>query len=276
MAINVMEASFDFTTTLYLWFVYTLYVLCWSLLVVFTSAKVKLVGNAIATLLLLWMVMCVLLPRISANIAENLYAQVTNYEFKSKVAADIEQGLNGHDSQSDRAKRIEAELLAKYKVDSVQKLPFNFEGFIMQQGEEYSSQVYDVHFARLFESLKNQKAAQSWFALGSPFIAVRNISMAASNASLESEIDFQVQAEAYRRDFVQKLNNDMMNNSAYGSFNNYKVKDKTYEAIKDLEVASRSLAWSLQNVVKDNAMLFLWVLTMLGLTLFISGKEVYR
>lgn len=275
-AVVFLKAPFDFSAVLYLWLVYTVYALCWSFITVYVSARVKLVGNSVAVLLLIWMITCVLLPRISANVAENVFTQVTNYEFKKRIAKDIEQGLNGHDSQSDRAKRIEAELLKQYKVDSVQKLPFNFEGYIMQQGEEYSSQVYDVHFEKMFESLKNQKSAQSWFGLASPFISVRNISMAASGASLESELDFQTQAEAYRRKFVQQLNNDMMNNSAYGSFSTYKVNEKVYEEIRDLEIDNRSLNWSLASVVKDNVLLIFWALFVLALTFTLSGKEVYR
>ena len=275
-AVLFVEAGFDFAGTIYLWVVYTAYVLCWSLVAVYVSAKAKAIGSAISILLLMWMFTCVLAPRISANIAENMYALATNYEFKKQIAQDIEKGLNGHDTQSDRAKRIEAELLAKYKVDSVQKLPFNFEGYVMQQGEEYSSKVYDVHFASIFQSLKDQKTIQSWFALISPYIALRNVSMSASNASLESEIDFQLQAEAYRRDFVQQLNNDMMNKSAYGSFDTYRVEQGTYAAIDEIEVKTRPMAWWFPHVITENVFILVWTLIMITLVLSTSGKEVYR
>lgn len=275
-AVIFIDAGFDFAATIYLWAGYTAYALCWSLVAVYVSAKTKAIGNAISILLLIWMFTCVLVPRISANIAENLYALATNYEFKKQIALDIEKGLSGHDTQSDRAKRMEAELLAEYKVDSVQKLPFNFEGYVMQQGEEYSSRVYDVHFASVFQSLKNQKTIQSWFAMISPYIALRNVSMSASNASLESEIDFQLQAEAYRRSFVQQLNDDMKNKSAYGSFDTYRVKQGIYAAIEDLEVKAHPLAWWFPHVVSENVFILSWTLMMVALVLSTSGKEVYR
>jgi ABC-2 type transport system permease protein len=275
-AVLFVGGGFDFLATAYIWMVYTLYALCWSLIAVYVSAKTTVVGSSISILLLIWMFSCVIVPRISANVAENMYALSTNYEFKKQIAQDIEKGLNGHDTQSKRARRIEAELLAKYHVDSVQKLPFNFEGYIMQQGEEYSSKVYDVHFASIFQSLKNQKAVQSWLSVLSPYIALRNVSMAASNASLESEIDFQLQAEAYRRKFVQELNNDMMNKSAYGSFDTYRVQEGTYAAIDDLEVANHTLSWSLPHVVTENVLLVSWTLLMIMLTFITTGKEVYR
>lgn len=260
----------------YLWLVYSCYCIIWSLLGVYISSRIKNTGGAVAVLLLCWMFTNILLPRISANVAENVYPVATNYQFRRQIAEAIEKGLDGHDAQSERAKRIEQELLAKYKVDSVEKLPFNFEGYIMQQGEEYSSKVYDKYFGDIFNSLKKQKTLQSWLGLGSPFVALRNISMATSGASLESEIDFQQQAEHYRRDFVQDLNNDMRDNSAYGSFGTYKVSKDKYHAIDDVEIKNRTLAWSFPHIIPDNIGLICWLLGLIVL-LYRRGNAIsYR
>lgn len=260
----------------YLWLVYSCYCIIWSLLGVYISSRIKNTGGAVAVLLLCWMFTNILLPRISANVAENVYPVATNYQFRRQIAEAIEKGLDGHDAQSERAKRIEQELLAKYKVDSVEQLPFNFEGYIMQQGEEYSSKVYDKYFGDIFNSLKKQKTLQSWLGLGSPFVALRNISMATSGASLESEIDFQQQAEHYRRDFVQDLNNDMRDNSAYGSFGTYKVSKDKYHAIDDVEIKNRTLAWSFPHIIPDNIGLICWLLGLIVL-LYRRGNAIsYR
>ena len=211
-----VKANFDVSTVLYVFLVYTLYCFCWSMLGVFVSVQVKNIGASIAALLLLWMSISIIIPRISANISENIYPLTTNFAFKKQIMESINKGLDGHNSKDERALKIEKEMLAKYKVDSVQHLPFNFEGFIMQESEDYSSKVYDVEFGKVFLALKNQKNIQAWFATLSPFIAVRNLSMVACNANLESEIDFQQQAENYRRGFVQNMNNDMKDNSEIG------------------------------------------------------------
>ncbi|MBN8786531.1 MAG: DUF3526 domain-containing protein [Terrimonas sp.] len=258
----LLKAAVDPAGIFYLWLVYSCYCIIWSLSGVYISSRIKNAGGAIAVLLLCWMFTNILLPRISANIAENVYPVATNYQFRKKISEAIEKGLDGHDAQGERAKRIEQELLAKYKVDSVEQLPFNFEGYIMQQGEEYSSKVYDNYFGEIFNSLKKQKTLQSWLGLGSPFVALRNISMAASNASLESEIDFQQQAEHYRRSFVQNLNNDMRDNSAYGSFNTYKVSKDTYGSINDVEIKNHPLAWSFPHIIPDNIGLLCWLLVL--------------
>ena len=242
---------------------------------VFVSAQVKNIGASIAALLLLWMSISIIIPRISANVAENIYPLTTNFAFKKQIMESINKGLDGHNSKDERALKIEKELLARYKVDSVQHLPFNFEGFIMQESEDYSSKVYDVEFGKVFLALKNQKNIQAWFATLSPFIAVRNLSMVACNANLESEIDFQQQAENYRRGFVQNMNNDMKDNSAYDSFSTYKVKLSKYAAIGDLQVENRSLSWSLPNAIIENIGLVLWSVCLVLILLFISRKQTY-
>jgi ABC-2 type transport system permease protein len=214
----------------------------------------------------------ILIPRIATNVAENIYPLTTNYMFKKQVAEAIQKGLDGHDSQSDRAKKIKQKLLDKFKVDSIEQLPFNFEGHIMQQGEEYSSKVYDKYFGDIFNGLQQQKKLQSLLGIISPYISLRNISMTTCNASLEAEIDFQQQAENYRRSFVQNLNNDMRDNSSYGSFDTYKVKRDKYAAIQDVEIESHSLTWSFPRIIIDNVSLLLWTLV-LGILICKKGNK---
>ncbi len=279
LSITVLSAwalfgNLSLEATLYLWLVYSFYYICWSLLGVIISARISDAGVSISALLLIWMLALIILPRVAANIAENTYPVSTNYEFRKEIAQAIEKGLDGHDSSGDRAKKIEKDLLKKYKVDSVQQLPFNFEGYIMQQAEEYSSKVYDYYFDRIFSSLKKQKDLQGWFAIVSPFAAVRTLSMTGASASLETEIDFQQQAEKYRRSFVQSMNVDMMENSNYGEFETYKVKTGIYDTIKDLHIASHPLGWSLKYAVKENIWLFLWVAALSLIMVNISNKNL--
>lgn len=269
-----INGNVDVASLFFIWLLYSVYCLCWCFISVILSAKLS-IGKSIAFLLLTWVITTILVPRISANVAENAFPLITNYQFKKQIAEAIEKGLNGHDPGSERALRLEKGLLANYNVDSVQQLPFNFEGYIMQQGEEYSSRVYDYYFDDIFRSLKNQKKVQSWFSLVSPYIAVRNASMAATNASLESEIDFQQQAEHYRREFVQSMNSDMKDNSAYGSFETYRVKKNKYAAIDDLHVASHSLSWAFPHVIIENILVLIWPLALVMAMLRIAKKPVY-
>ncbi len=266
----------DFSALLYIWIVYSIYCFIWSLLGVLISSYIKNSGSSIAVLLLVWIFTHIIVPRASANIAENMRPLITNQAFKQLLSASIEKGIDGHDPKNERAKKIEEALLVKYKVDSVQQLPFNFEGFIMQQSEAYSSKVYDHHFSELFISLKAQKKIQSLFGFISPYISLRNISMAAANASLETEIDFQQQAENYRRSFVQNMNNDMKENSAYGSFATYRVSKDKYASIGDLQVQNRAMKWSLPSLIVEHISLLFWLVFLMSLLLISHRRKIYK
>lgn len=273
-----VSSHLPFTAFLFLWLGYLLYYLIWCGIGVMVSALVKTPGAAISLLLLFWIISSVILPKWAASAGENAYPLITNYAFKKKVAEDIANGLNGHDVASERAKRIQDSVLKAEGVDSVQHLKFNFEGYVMQRGEEYSSNVYDTHFRTIYTMLENQRKLQSLFSLISPPMLLRNLSMAASNASLETEMRFQQDAEAYRRSFVQSLNNDMMNNSAWGSesWEHYRVKNSLYGDIKAFEAPTQSLKWRLGFVKTEIAGLLLWLLIITGTILFISRKNYLK
>ena len=276
LSYSLFHSDFNVLSLVYLIAVYTFYCLIWCLLGVLVSANIKKIGTSIAVLLLVWMFTNIIIPRISANLSENIYPLITNYELKKGIKLSIENGLDGHDPNSERAVKIEKDLLVKYKVYSVQQLPFNFEGYIMQKSEEYSSKAYDYHFKKIFSTLENQKKVQTFIGISSPYIVLRNLSMTACNAGLESEIDFQTQAENYRRAFVQNMNNDMKDNSAYNTFDTYRVKKDKYAAIADLQIENRSLYWLLQSVFIEHIWLLIWVFGLLLLLFKSRINKIYN
>jgi len=205
-----------------------------------------------------------------------LHPLISNYAFKKKVAQDIANGLNGHDVASDRARRIQDSVLKAEGVDSVEQLKFNFEGYIMQRGEEYSSNVYDTHFKTIYDQLEGQRRVQSLVALASPAMLLRNLSMAACNASLETEIRFQQDAEKYRRGFVQAMNEDMMHHSKWGDegWLHYKVKKQLYSEIRDFTAPTQPLHWRLGFVQLEQGAIIAWVL-LTAFGLWKSARKTY-
>lgn len=272
-AIAEPGVSFPLIPWIYLWLTYSAYYAAWSLAGIAVSARVADGGSAISILLLAWISMNVIVPKLAASVAEDMYPLSTNYTFKKEVAEGIERGLDGHDSRSQRARLIEDSILKAYHVDSVQQLPFNFEGYIMQRAEEYSSIVYDRNFGKIFSTLQKQQNLQSWASLLSPYLIVRNISMTTCDADMRAAIRFQQQAEQYRRSFVQELNNDMMTRSKYGEWENYAVKAGVYESVKPFVAAPNTFSWKLQGIIKENIFLVLWLLALTTYILRISKRN---
>ena len=74
---------------------------------------------------------CVLLPEATANLNESPFSVPSNYAFKRQIHEDQEKGLDRHNPSNARAKELERKVLAQYDVDTISKLPVNFDGIMM-------------------------------------------------------------------------------------------------------------------------------------------------
>lgn len=212
--------------------VYSAYFLCFTLLTVLVSALSKTAGNALLTLLSVWIIACIIVPKAAANIGSDRYPLPSQYTFREAVQKDIAQGIDGHNTKDERARQLEAQVLKQYHVQKVSELPFNFEGYVMQAGEEYSSKVYDKYFHQLQQTLIDQDRLPRTAGLVDPFLSLQGISMGLSATDIYTHIDFQQKTEAYRRAFVQKMNEDMMQHSTLGDWN-YKASSNLYASVPD-------------------------------------------
>lgn len=219
--------------------------------------------TAVLSLLLLWMVSTILLPKWAASAGNNLYPLPDKYEFAAAIRADIIQGIDGHNPQNARALALKKQLLQQYGVDTISKLPFNFEGYVMQAGEEYSSKVYDVHFARLQHTLALQNRFTQWAGIINPYLAVHQLSMALCGTDYYNHLHFQQQAEAYRRYFVQQMNGDMKDHSVLGDWD-YKASATVFNNVRPFNYTPPSVAVALRPYATGACSFLIWFIILLG------------
>lgn len=217
--------------------VYGIYFLLFTMVTVFISAISKTSGNALLSLLSLWIIGCILLPKAAANIGSNRHPLPAQYVFREAIQKDIANGIDGHNTKDERAQQLERQLLQQYRVSNVSQLPFNYEGYVMQAGEEYSSMVYDKYFHQLQQTLIKQDQFSSTTGIVDPYLAVQGISMGMAGTDIYTHIDFQQKTEAYRRKFVQQMNEDMKNNSKLGDWS-YKSSTALYASVPDFRYTS--------------------------------------
>ncbi|MFT4024467.1 MAG: DUF3526 domain-containing protein [Flavihumibacter sp.] len=241
---------------------YALYLLLFVGVALLVSAFCKESKVAVLLLLVIWAANVILIPKWAANAGDNLYTLPTKYDFMKAIRADIAAGIDGHDPSGARAEKLKQRLLAEYKVDSVSKLPFNYEGYVMQAGEEYSSMVYDKHFARLEKTLDRQNRIGLWCSMVDPFLAVKGLSIGLSGTDYYTHLDFQKQAEQYRRDFVQQMNRDMQEHSTFGDWN-YQADHTVYEEVAPFHYKQPGITASVRPYIIGFGSLLTWSLLIL-------------
>ena len=183
-----------------------IYLMFFCVITVLISASAKTSKKALISLIGIWLLLTIILPRTTQAVGAYIFEAPSKVQFNSTIEKDILKQGDSHNPNDPHYKAIKDSLLRAYKVDSVQKLPFNYSGFIMTEGEKISSQIYNQHLKELLQIYEKQNSFSKAVSFINPYIAMKNLSMGLSNTDYDSYIDFQGQAERYRYDMAQKMN----------------------------------------------------------------------
>ncbi len=224
--------QFSLGALTWLFAVYIVYYAVFTNITLLVSSLLNKSNLAFVTLLGIWILSCLAMPKVSTAIADALYPYPTQVEFEEQIAEDKTKGLDGHNPWNAEAKKLEEETLKKYGVSSVQQLPFNWDGFLMQEGEKHTAEIYFKHYQLLRETYLNQSNVYRATAALSPFLPTRFLSMAICRTDYTSHWDFANAAEKYRIELVGKMNGHMMNNSKTGDWD-YLADDKLWSSVEN-------------------------------------------
>lgn len=228
-------------------------------LVVSISALSKSSGASLLSNLGVWILFCILIPKISAGITDSAYKLPSRYEFNSNVLKGYTSGLKGDKGMYDRYKDYEKAMLAKYKVDSTSQLPFNLTGLAMQAGEDYNTKVYKIYTSEVEVKIKKQQLLQDLFGFIDPLIAVRQLSMGYSGTDFLHHLDFHSKAQQYRNEFIRKLNMQLAYHKPNIEKGAYKEGSSFFKSLKDFSYQLPSLTWVFKSHLFSLSALFFWL-----------------
>ena len=178
------------------------------------SARASSSRGALVVLLGFWVVNAMVAPRLATDVARRAVPTPSSAEFDAAIRRDLRGGLSGHNPEDRRLDRLKRELLAKYRVESVEKLPINFQGVALQAGEDHSNAIFDRHFGALWDRFGSQDGIRRALGLALPALAIRDLSMGLAGTDNRHARDFAEAAEAHRRDLVRALNADLAEHGA--------------------------------------------------------------
>ncbi|MGB4771676.1 MAG: DUF3526 domain-containing protein [Chitinophagaceae bacterium] len=251
-------SAFSMSNLLVLLVMYLLYYIVIINVCLFVSSVVQRSGLSFLVLLCFWMVSTFIVPKVAANIAEQQNPSALLSDLDAMVEKRRSAGIDGHNAANEQAKKLEAEVLKMYGVDSVSQLPVNIAGIRLQRGEAFTARIYDSVFGLLKTTLDDQSLTFSRSAVFSPFSSARFLSMAFCGSDYEYHWHFANAAEKYRLYFVQYLNEDIVNHSKTGE--DYTVGRDLYSSIKPFSYQPQSLGETVNQQRWNILALCIWLL----------------
>lgn len=194
-----------------------------------------------------WVFSSILLPRMVTNWADQAAPLPSRHAFNRQIQEGYSKGLGNDGPVMERRKRYQQQVLQQYGVDSVTQLPLNFDGLMMQYGEDYTAQVYGQVAAQTDSLIRQQQTWLETAALGNPFLAIQQVSMGLTGTDYFHHLGFHQQARHYRDVFIRQLNLELAKNGgAYGSYD-YKVGPDYFKRTMpfhwQLPAAGQAIRW---------------------------------
>ena len=247
-----------------------------SAVAVSVSALSKTSKESLIKLLGIWLVIAILMPKLTQAAGSTFHPSPSKIEFETAVEKDLIQEGDSHNPDDPHYKAIKDSVLRANRADSIQQLSFNYGGFIMQEGERLSATIYNRHLQTLLNTYEAQNNVSSATAWVNPLMAVRNISMLFSASDFYSYTNFQSAAEAYRYRLAQEMNVLQMkyiSNKKQGANDKpYSISRSHWQSFPDFKYRHLAAATVFENAVVPLLALAAWGLLSFLMIVFTAKK----
>ncbi len=210
------------------------------------SARVRSSRLSLLILLGFWIANCLVAPRAATDLSKRLYPTPSAFTFAQQVAADLKNGVDGHDPADQRAARLLATVMRQYNVSRIEHLPVNFSGISLQAGEEHGNEVYDRRYGELWAQFDRQNRLQQAGGVVAPLLGIRAASMGLAGTDFAQHRHFAAAAEDYRRMLNRAMNQEITEKAPKNA--PYLAGDDLWSRVPPFEYDAPGVGWVLGNV----------------------------
>jgi ABC-2 type transport system permease protein len=237
---------------------YSLYLLICAAFTVLVSAWQQTSRGALTSLILLWIVFCVVIPRGAQTLGAALAPAPAKAEFDARLENELARTGDSHNPDDPHFAALKAETLKKHNVSAVKDLPFNYGAFVMLEAEKISSDIFRKQYGDLLDTFRRQNQFSEWAALINPYLAMRALSMALAGSDVAHYAEFQWQAESFRYEMVQKLNQLHMDEIKFENDRNQRMSHERWQDFPAFAFRAPSAGWAIQQQWLSIASLLGW------------------
>ncbi len=237
-----------------LYVTYALYLSIFIALAIGVSALFRSRLSALLALAGVWVVMAVLVPRLSAGLATTLHPHPDARETEARLSAA--SYLWWGDEAAQEQTREEA--LAEHGVSDVADLPFNYEAYTLQVSEEVSNPEFDRVYADLGARYRAQEGVVRGFSIVSPTLVASTLSKALAGTDRVHHESFAAAAEGRRREMIKMLNEDFMHHAGEAGYS-YTAGRTLWDRFGDFEYRTPAFASVAGRYALDGLLLLAWL-----------------
>ncbi len=275
LGILLMRPGGDGARLAWMGVAYALYVLSFVGIVLSVSLVARAARTALAALLLGWVLLVVLVPRVATDVAAARHPVPAATAFWAGIRRGEGAVPPVSDQPEERNARLRAavtaELLARHGVSRVEDLPVNFTAVYLQRLEEADAPVFDHAYAKLWAAQEGQRRVRSVVGVLSPFVPLRELSMALAGTDPFALRHFGEAAEVHRRRLVAELNGTQARDGAGRAF--YVAPADTWARMPMFEYQPPAVAEILLRHRLDLALLLTWAIVPLGLVAWLAVRR---
>lgn len=269
---SVLIIDFSWKFLVMMWLIYMAYFAIMNSITLVVSSLTTKSGISLVTLLAIWIVSCLVIPKITSSYTNEKYPFPTQQQFEEAIAGDKKKGIDGHDPWSEASKKLEEETLSAYQVSKLEDLPFNFDAYRMQKGEEHEAEIYFKHNERLKEINRQQTQVYQKMAFLSPFLPTRFMSMSLANTDYTTHWNFADMAEKHRVEMQRVLNADFAENSKLGEWG-YQAEPSLLAQIPEFHYEAPQFNTVMASGQSNLLILSIWLIVSFSL-LFIASTRI--
>lgn len=177
---------------------YLIFLAVISLWTVFVSSWSRSSSQSLLTLLGLWLLLFIVLPKVAQSVGSAVYPAPSKLLFRKAIEEEVAAFGDPHNAQDPHFDKLKDSLKQAYQVSDIKDLPFNFGGYLAALGEKNSSAVYARHQKALMQTYRQQASLSAYLSLINPYLAIKQVSMGLSGTDFETYDNYLLQAETYR------------------------------------------------------------------------------
>lgn len=232
------------------------------------SALAPTARSALAILLTFWAVNAVIAPRLASDVAQRLQPTPKLAAFEAAIDEELEaKGMpRGSHHFNQNLPWVQEVRRRAFEAQGNTLTQSYYNGLLMLEAERRSGEVYDKHYAELWDLLDRQNATVTWAGLIAPLLGLRSASMALAGTDFSHHRHFAAAAEKHRLHFVQVLNEHMMEHGGQ------KAGRELWESLPEFQYEPRSSASALYQAGPGLIVLGVWALISWALMLLAAPR----